>query len=48
MDDYVPPPLNVTFGAILRVSMLVSLVWIVGDPLDGGSQSRLPPLFIPE
>jgi hypothetical protein len=46
MDDYVPPPLNVTFGAILRVSVLVSLVWIVGDALDGGSQSLLPPLLI--
>jgi hypothetical protein len=46
MENYVPPPLNVPFGAILRVSVLVSLVWIVGDTLDGGSQSLLPPLLI--
>lgn len=46
MDDYVPPPLNVTFGTILRVSVLLSLVWIVGDALDGGSQSLLPPMLI--
>jgi hypothetical protein len=46
MDDYVPPPLNVTFGVILRVSVLASLVWIIGDALDGGNQSLLPPLLI--
>jgi hypothetical protein len=33
------------FGAILRLSVLVSLVWIIGDALDGGSQSLLPPLW---
>jgi hypothetical protein len=43
MDNYVPP-LNVTFGAILCVSALVTLVWIIGDALDGGSQSLLPPV----
>jgi hypothetical protein len=46
MDDYVSPPLNFTFGAILRVGVLASLVWIIGDALDGGSQSLLPPLLV--
>jgi hypothetical protein len=46
MDSYVPPPLNVTFGGILGASVLVSLVWIIGDTLDGGSRSLLPPLLI--
>jgi hypothetical protein len=46
MDDYVSPPLNFTFGAILRVGVLLSLVWIIGDALDGGSQSLLPPLLV--
>jgi hypothetical protein len=32
------------FGAILRLTVLASLVWIIGDALDGGSQSLLPPL----
>jgi hypothetical protein len=43
--DYVPP-LNVTFGGILGASVLVSLVWIIGDALDGGIQSPIPPLLI--
>jgi hypothetical protein len=46
MDNYVPPPRNVTFGAILCVSVLVTLVWIIGDALDGGSQSLLPPVLV--
>jgi hypothetical protein len=46
MDNYVPPPLNVTFGTILCVSVLVTLVWIIGDALDGGSQSLLPPVLV--
>jgi hypothetical protein len=33
------PPLTFTFGAILRMAVIVSLLWIIGDALDGGSQS---------
>jgi hypothetical protein len=46
MDDYVPPPLNFTFGAVWRVSLLMLLLWIVGDALDGGSQSFVVPLLV--
>jgi hypothetical protein len=38
MTDH-EPPLTLTFGAILRVGVPVSLLWIVGDAIDGGSQS---------
>jgi hypothetical protein len=33
------PPLTFTFGAILRMAVIVSLLWIIGDTLDGGSES---------
>jgi hypothetical protein len=32
-------PLTLTFGAILRVGIPVSILWIIGDAIDGGSQS---------
>ncbi len=32
-------PLTLTFGAILRVGVPVSILWIIGDAIDGGSQS---------
>jgi hypothetical protein len=32
-------PLTLTFGAILRVGIPVSILWIIGDAVDGGSQS---------
>jgi hypothetical protein len=46
MTDHVPT-LNFTFGAIWRVTgvtVLVSLLWIIGDAFDGGSQS---PIVVP-
>jgi hypothetical protein len=43
MSDHVPA-LNFTFGAIWRVTVLVSLLWIIGDAVDGGSQS---PIAVP-
>jgi hypothetical protein len=46
MDSYVPPPPIFTVGAVWRVSVLVTLVWIIGDALDGGSQSLLPPVLV--
>jgi hypothetical protein len=33
------PPLTLTFGAILRIGIPVSILWIIGDAIDGGSQS---------
>jgi hypothetical protein len=33
------PPLTLTFGAILRVGVPVSILWMIGDAIDGGSQS---------
>jgi hypothetical protein len=33
------PPLTFTFGTILRMAVIVSLLWIIGDTLDGGSES---------
>jgi hypothetical protein len=33
------PPLTFTFGTILRMAIIVSLLWIIGDTLDGGSES---------
>jgi hypothetical protein len=38
MTDY-EPPLTLTFGAILRVGVPVSFLWMIGDAIDGGSQS---------
>ena len=32
-------PLAFSFGAILRVGIPVSFLWIIGDAIDGGSQS---------
>jgi hypothetical protein len=46
MDSYVPPPPIFTVGAVWRVSVLVTLVWIIGDALDGGSQSLFPPVLV--
>jgi hypothetical protein len=33
------PPLTLNFGAILRVGVPVSILWIIGDAIDGGSQA---------
>ena len=33
------PPLTLTFGAILRIGIPVTILWIIGDAIDGGSQS---------
>jgi hypothetical protein len=33
------PPLILTFGAILRIGIPVTILWIIGDAIDGGSQS---------
>ena len=41
-----PPPLNFTFGAIWRVSLIMLVLWMIGDALDGGSQSIVPPLLV--
>jgi hypothetical protein len=30
-------PLSVKFGVLWRVSALGSLIWVIGDALDGGS-----------
>jgi hypothetical protein len=38
MTDH-EPPLTPTFGTILRVGVPVSILWIIGDAMDGGSQS---------
>ena len=38
MTDH-EPPLTVSFGAILRISIPVSILWIIGDAIDGGSRS---------
>jgi hypothetical protein len=46
MNNYVRPPPIFTLGAILRASVLVTLVWIIGDAWDGGSQSIVPPLLV--
>jgi hypothetical protein len=46
MDNYVPPPPIFTFGAIWRLSLLMLFLWIIGDALDGGSQSLLPPVLV--
>jgi hypothetical protein len=43
MTDHLPA-LNFTFGAIWRLSVLASLVWIIGDAVEGGSQS---PIAVP-
>jgi hypothetical protein len=32
-------PLTINFGFIFRVGVLVSILWIIGDAIDGGSQS---------
>jgi hypothetical protein len=32
-------PLTLNLGAILRIGVLVSIIWIIGDAIDGGSQS---------
>jgi hypothetical protein len=32
-------PLTLNLGAILRIGVLVSILWIIGDAIDGGSQS---------
>jgi hypothetical protein len=45
MDNYVPPPIF-TFGAIWRLSLLMLVLWMIGDALDGGSQSIIPPLLM--
>jgi hypothetical protein len=34
------PALNFTFGATCRVGVFVSLLWIIGDALDGGLWRR--------
>jgi hypothetical protein len=40
-------PLAFSFGAILRVGIPVSFIWIIGDAIDGGSQSFIGvPLLI--
>jgi hypothetical protein len=40
-------PLAFSFGAILRVGIPVSFLWIIGDAIDGGSQSFIGvPLLI--
>jgi hypothetical protein len=40
-------PLAFSFGAILRVGIPVSILWIIGDAIDGGSQSFIGvPLLI--
>jgi hypothetical protein len=40
-------PLAFSFGAILRVGIPVSMLWIIGDAIDGGSQSFIGvPLLI--
>jgi hypothetical protein len=33
------PPLTLTFGGVLRVGVPVSIIWIIGDAIDGGSRS---------
>jgi hypothetical protein len=33
------PPLSLTFGTILRMGVPVSILWIIGDAIDGGSLS---------
>jgi hypothetical protein len=38
MTDH-EPPLTPTFGAILRIGTPVAILWIIGDAIDGGSQS---------
>jgi hypothetical protein len=43
MTDHLPA-LNFTFAAIWRLSVLASLVWIIGDAVEGGSQS---PIAVP-
>ena len=40
-------PLAFSFGAILRIGIPVSILWIIGDAIDGGSQSFIGvPLLI--
>jgi len=40
-------PLTLTFGAILRIGIPVSILWIIGDAIDGGSESFIGvPLLI--
>ena len=38
MTDH-EPPLTLSFGAILRIGIPVSILWIIGDAIDGGSRS---------
>jgi hypothetical protein len=45
MDSHASPPLNFTFGASWRMGLLIVLIWMIGDALDGGSQSIIPPLL---